>query len=203
VLPIYQSRGNLNFDAVSVLTPQQIDFDWFGEKLKNPAQFVMAVDSHKLYFVAQIGSSAHFDNSAAQGQFVEGLWTKDVAEFFVTNSGQTSYQEFNLSPTGAWWSCYFSKYRKRETSLFKMPQGVETFSVIEGSQWKAGLSIPLSEFSVPLALEESTRINVCFALGKAKRQYVSWAQIKKYEPDFHLAEDFEDVDLIALETDKA
>ena len=115
-----------------------------------------------------------------------------------TNSGSPEYQEFNLSPSGAWWSCFFAKHRKREPSKFKMPTNVETYCEVANSSWKVAMSIPISELSLPISLEDSTRINVTFALGKTKRQYLTWANIDSPEPDFHRADQFEDADLVEL-----
>lgn len=198
MLPVYRSSKPLTLSQLFSLNMQQIDYDWFGERMKNPPRFVVAVDAERLYLAAMVESSAWHDPATSQGQFVEGLWNKDVAEIFLTNAGDTAYQEFNLSPRGAWWSCAFSKYRKRDSQLFKMPQRVETFSDIQQSSWKAGLAVPISDLSVPLALEETTRANVCFVLGKTKRHYLSWTNIQNYDPDFHRADQFEDVDVVQL-----
>ncbi len=198
MLPVYSSSKQLNFEQVFNIPPHQIDFDWYGEQLKNPPRFVLAKDTINLFFAAFIDSAPFHDPTAAQGEFVEGLWNKDVAEFFIANSGTPTYQEFNLSPSGAWWSCLFSKYRKRDIANFRMPNNIKTCAALSASSWRAALSIPLTELSIPIDFETDTRINICFALGKTKRRYVSWANIQNYDPDFHRAEDFEDVDILEL-----
>ncbi len=45
--------------------------------------------------------------------FVEGLWEHDVAEFFLLDRRRGTYQEYNLSPGGAWWAAAFSAPRVR------------------------------------------------------------------------------------------
>ncbi|MBX7143422.1 MAG: hypothetical protein K1X79_03145 [Oligoflexia bacterium] len=196
MLPVYRSTSALTLTNVFAFTPQQIDYDWFGERMKNPPRFVVAVDPERLFLAAIVDMAPWYDSATTQGQFVEGLWNKDVAEIFLTNSGGTAYQEFNLSPRGSWWSCVFSKYRKRDPQNFKMPQGVETFSEIQQSSWKAGIAIPVRDLSIPLAIEETSRANVCFVLGKTKRHYLSWTNIQNYDPDFHRADEFEDIDVV-------
>lgn len=197
MLPVYKVSSALSFDKLFELPENQIEYDWFGERVKNPVAFVVAVDPDRMYLGAKVEANPWYDPTHTLGQYVEGLWNKDCAELFLSSSTSPVYQEFNLGPTGAWWSHSFSKYRKRDSSGFKVPQGVTTFSQIGSASWRAALSIPLNQFSVPLDLEDTTRANVSFVVGKAKRQYLTWANIQQREPDFHRAEDFENVDLIS------
>jgi hypothetical protein len=196
MLPVYQASTLLSFDKLFGLPINFIEYDWFGERVKNPVGFVVAVDPDNLYLAAKVEATPWHDPAHTQGQFVEGLWNKDVAEIFLGSADSPVYQEFNLGPTGAWWSCSFSKYRKRD-SAFTAPQGVKTFSKIGSAQWQAAIAIPLKQIAVPLDLEGSTRANVSFVVGKAKRQYLTWSNIQQREPDFHRAEDFENIDLIS------
>jgi hypothetical protein len=200
MLPVYKVSSSLSFEKLFTLPLNQIEYDWYGERVKNNVSFIVAVDPDNLILGAQVDASPWIDPSHESGQFVEGLWNKDVAEIFVASSESPVYQEFNLAPNGAWWSCFFSKYRKRDTAGFKMPQGVTTHSNIGSDSWQAAISIPLNQFCVPLDLEDTTRANVSFVVGKAKRQYLTWANIQQREPDFHRAEDFENIDLIAHES---
>ena len=196
MLPIYKVSSTLTFDKLFELPQNQIEYDWFGERVKNPVSFIVAIDPDKLFLGAKVEATPWYDAVQTPTQFVEGLWNKDVAEIFIGSSQTPAYQEFNLSPAGAWWSCVCSKYRKRDQVAFKMPQGIQTFSKIGSANWQAALSIPLDQFSVPLDLDDACRANVSFVVGKAKRQYLTWANIQQREPDFHRAEDYENVDLI-------
>ncbi len=47
----------------------------------------------------------------------EGLWEHCCFEAFVTRTGETSYREFNFSPSGQWAAYAFSNYRQREPTL--------------------------------------------------------------------------------------
>ncbi|MBN8548363.1 MAG: hypothetical protein J0M12_03490 [Deltaproteobacteria bacterium] len=196
MLPVYKVASSLTFEKLFELPQNPIEYDWFGERVKNPASFVVAVDPDRMYLGAHVEASPWYDPAHTMGQYVEGLWNKDCAELFISSSTSPVYQEFNLGPTGAWWSCSFSKYRKRD-SAFTPPQGVTTYSQIGSANWRAALAIPLNQFALPLDLEDTSRANVSFVVGKAKRQYLTWANIQQREPDFHRAEDFENIDLIS------
>lgn len=197
MLPVYKVSTTISFDRLFELPQNQIEYDWFGERVKNTLTFVVAVDPDRILLGTKVDAAPWYDPAHQQGQFIEGLWNKDVAEIFLASSSSPVYQEINLGPSGAWWSCFFSKYRKRDTSGFRMPEGVTTHSKIGPASWEAAIAIPLSQFSFPLDLEGDTRANVSFVIGKAKRQYLTWANIQQREPDFHRAEDFENIDMIA------
>ncbi len=196
MLPVYQSSTSLTFERLFQFPLNYFEYDWFGERVKNSVGFVVGVDPDRLFLGAKVDASPWLDPATSQGQFVEGLWNKDVVEIFLASSDSPIYQEVNLAPNGAWWSCFFSKYRKRDAGGFKMPQDVKTHSVIGSAQWEAAISIPLNQFSLPVELEGGTKANVTFVVGKAKRQYLTWSSIQQRDPDFHRAEDFEDVELI-------
>lgn len=199
MLPVYRASAALNFDRLFGYPFNTIEYDWFGERVKNPVGFVVAVDPDRLYLGAKVEATPWFDPATSAGQFVEGLWNKDVAEIFISSAESPVYQEINLSPNGAWWSCYFSKYRKRDGAGFKMPKDVKTHSNIGSAMWQAAISLPLKDFSLCIDLEGGCRANVAFVIGKAKRQYLTWANIQQRDPDFHRAEDFEDIDLISAD----
>ena len=53
--------------------------------------------------------------------FVEGLWCDHVWELFIANPLTREYVEFNVSPNGDWWACYFVDKRQR-AALIQQPE---------------------------------------------------------------------------------
>ena len=110
--------------------------------------------------------------------FVGGLWERDVGEFFLM-AEDGSYQEFNLSPTGAWWSARFRGHRDftREDQC----PSVKTGSERSPEGWKAWMSVELQD------VIQWKKTNVCAILGG---RYFCTGHCDGGEPDFHLASNF-------------
>lgn len=109
----------------------------------------------------------------------------DCAELSFGRGSNFAYQEFNLSPSGAWWSQGFARYREADPA-FRRPQGVECYAQvqqIEPAYWQACLqAVPLTEIALPAFKVENAkklRANVCFIWGADPQQFVmrpTWAQ---------------------------
>lgn len=91
--------------------------DWYGECSHYRPQYELTLKDGVLRYRYSADKAPSCREELKQGQFVEGLWEHDVAEFFVASSEGTDYQEINISPTGAWWSAYFSDYRQLEREV--------------------------------------------------------------------------------------
>ena len=78
--------------------------DWFGNPSPYRPEMNYEISGDRFKFSYRCRKTPRCDHSLETGQFVEGLWEQDVAEFFVA-AGGTECQEINISPTGAWWSC--------------------------------------------------------------------------------------------------
>lgn len=148
---------------------QFVKTDWYGERTGFPVEWSLEVADGRLEFAFACGQPAACDEVSG---FVEGLWNRDVGEFFLI-AADGRYQEFNLSPTGAWWSARFRGYRDQECSLPGL--SVTTSAARSRSGWKATLSVPVSEV---LPWE---RYQVTAILGG---RYFSSGECVG-EPDFH------------------
>lgn len=117
--------------------------------------------------------------------FVEELWKQDVAEFFIADPPTGHYQEYNLSPGGAWWAAAFRAPRVRvdpqpEVASF----GVRTEVVWGDSEWIGRISLPQPDLS-------GAAINFSAILeGEAGRRFYSLALLGGDTPDFHRPEEW-------------
>jgi len=143
--------------------------DWFASRAGFLVDWSLDVLGEQLKFAFECGCPAACDEVSG---FVEGLWNRDVCEFFLVAS-DGSYQEFNLSPTGAWWSARFRSYRSQESVCPGL--SVVTSAARSRSGWKATLSVPVAEV---IAWE---RFQVTAILGG---RYFSTGACTG-EPDFH------------------
>lgn len=122
-------------------------------------------------------------------QFVQGLWEYDVGEVFISHPATGRYQEFNLAPSGAWWTCLFSSYRTAEEKQpAVVPATIWQHSTAEG--WQAAIEIPISGIHLPFRDLAELRFNICTIQGSSPRHYLSAATINTREPDFHHHDSF-------------
>lgn len=123
--------------------------------------------------VNKVPTLAYCDTPEAGGDgsfpFIEGLWTGDCAELFLSNPNTGFYIELNLSPVGSWWFCAFTAPHCRLLECAVPPGVITTASIPTSSgapdNWSASLTIPL--LSLPLELEfdpHFTTGNVTFCL---------------------------------------
>lgn len=117
----------------------RIEYDWYGERAGFPILWSLESAGDRLEFTFESGSAPACDE--VEG-FVAGLWQRDVGEFFLIAADGT-YQESNLSPTGAWWSARFRGYRDQECEC--RTASVMTSAARSRSGWRATLSVPCSE----------------------------------------------------------
>lgn len=148
---------------------QRIESDWYGQRAGFPVLWSLEVFDDRLEFQFESGAPAVCEE--AEG-FVAGLWQKDVGEIFlIAQDGR--YQEFNLSPTGAWWSARFRGYRDQECEC-PCPS-VRTTASRSRAGWRAQLSVSCSE------IIEWDRFQITAILGG---RYFSTGRCEG-EPDFH------------------
>lgn len=162
--------------------------DWYGQTPRYRAQFSLALDGDQFIYRFRADKAAECDLRLPRGQFVEGLWEQDVAELFVmAPSGR--YQEFNLSPTGAWWCALFSGYREKETTLPDLPVTIENSR--DETSWSVKLSLPIQALVV---LENTSwheaLWNATAILDPGRPVYLCWGQQNGNQPDFHRADNF-------------
>ncbi len=162
--------------------------DWYGRPPHHSARFSVSLDGDRLLYRFEADKAAECDTSLQTRQFVEGLWEQDVAELFImAPSGR--YQEFNLSPTGAWWCATFSDYREREAVLSNLR--VETSARRDETRWSVQLSLRLRDLVVLEGLDVRHALwNVTAILSPRDPEYLSWGRKNEYPPDFHRTDIF-------------
>lgn len=196
LLPVHKKSGIFTKSEIDQLQYTEFKTDWFGKRTtfnQNP-KFSLAVDDKNFYFQAVFPEKIRINKHENAGDFIEGLWESDVVEFFICEQNSTRYQEFNLSPAGAWWSCLFSEYRKRnKTQPIKQTSTItSTFTTDECRG--VLLETKLDELAINFALNVASKINVNFILNG--NIYLSWAEYKGIEPDFHLVQGYYDAKII-------
>lgn len=168
---------------------QQIKHDWYGAPCTS-AGFDIAYNNGEWVFSVCVDMPAREMQLAKPGEYFEGLWKQDVAEWFVYSPDNNRYLECNLSANGAWWLMAFSKPRVRDTSGLA---GIDLSLIttrhhIEKAKWGAELHIP--ETVLCRLLGASHRMyNVCFILG-TPQQYLSLNRLSSLKPDFHRPAEF-------------
>lgn len=162
--------------------------DWFGQPPRHRAHFCLKLQSGLLHYQFRVEKSAEFDTRHQPGDFIEGLWERDVAELFLMGPGG-HYHEFNLSPSGAWWCASFSGYRQRIQAL-PCPSA-RVSSRVEPDVWSASLTVDLHD--IP-CLEgkglEQARLSVTSILCPGQPEYLCSGHQSGGTPDFHLASTF-------------
>lgn len=165
--------------------------DWHGVTIEPPAAFSLAMDEHRLWFIAHHRRPASLHPLARPGDFQADLWKYDVAELFIADPVSGRYFEFNLAPNGAWWSCEFTSPRVREEETDIVMPDVATFSdMAPDGAWVAAMAIPLDLLKARLDFGQNSRINVTMILESPDQRFLSATNLGGGEPDFHLPQRF-------------
>ena len=189
LIHIPAQRVPLN-SPISVPSPKnQFNFSWDAKSLPHNARYGISLSGDLLVIDYSCPYSPLMGRTHNQGDFVEGLWEYDVGELFVYAPRTGVYQEYNIAPTGAWWSCRFSAYRQRIGGVFSKPS-VKTEATYSESGWEARLTLPIDRLALPDTTIEDLRFNICIIQGQNPRHYLSAATIATEHPDFHHVESF-------------
>ena len=177
------------FDSESLITPSEIEQvprqmaseDWVAARLDSPFEWTFVRDPKTFWFSASIPGGSDYDATLEKGEFVEGLWMRDVVEFFIKDStGQ--YQEFNVSPAGAWWSVLLTSYRNRsETCIPLHPPYVEVGRSTD--HWTVTCGFSLNTIAV--VFDREAQIHVSGIAHKPRQRFFSSHAVRDIEPDFH------------------
>jgi hypothetical protein len=125
---------------------------------------------------------------------VEGLATRDLVELYIMDE-QNCYQEFHVSPAGAWWSGYFVGYRQRSDAMLKgRPSFVSAQQEAVG--WSAEMVYPRAAMLVSVGSSSLVHATAISTLD-GERRFVSSAPITGIAPDFHRSECFKPIELVA------
>ena len=159
--------------------------DWFGKVSPFRPEMSLECSDTQLHFRFRVQKAPFCDQSLGLGDFVEGLWQKDVAELFLAGRG-SHYQEINVSPTGAWWSASFSDYRVLQQEVRFQPR-IEV--KMEQTSWQVDFSAPLEGILPFRDLEpREFRFSPTAILYSPEPHYFAWNHKGGGEPDFHRAD---------------
>jgi len=133
---------------------------------------------------------------ATKGDYVEGLWEADVAEFFLAKAntdGSFNYLEINVSPEGAWWSMEHHGIRQRSQRSTPLTQ----VEITSPSPHQISIAFPipsLPSWANPALPNSSFPLlaNATFILKGAdgNNNYLSWCDLPGDQPDFHQPQSF-------------
>ncbi len=206
-VPLYHSPAVLSFQQIGCLPRVELCWNYDRSIAASPIRFAVGLDQESLFFAAEfLQPIVQFEN-VQRGQFYEGLWERDVAEIFITSEGQKIYQEFNLAPSGAWWSMRFDAPRQRMKVNLQFDQVSSRVNITSNSclaSAKFPLSIIAPEISNASKVVESPeilsklRLNVCACLGATSRTFLSFAHLPGSQPDFHQPGSFSQIMLISV-----
>ena len=189
-LPLYTSPETLDFEALAALPKHPLDRDWYGNRPVAESTFVLALDPANLWFSAECRQTPDFDRQFGAGDFVEGLWQHDVAELFLVEDRTERYQEFNLSPSGAWWSGVFDSYREAGEAFNHKLSAINSCANVEQNSWSAAIRIPRASLAIAIEFGPRSKANVSMIIGGGARQCLSWSKIAADKPDFHRFREF-------------
>lgn len=162
---------------------QTFTSNWFGQPPKHQASFQVCLDDDRFHYAFKASKPAQADLQLKAGSFREGLWHQDVAEIFLMGPCG-NYVEFNLSPSGAWWSAHFSSYRTdpRPLPLLQIQATGHPFA----DHWQANLSLSRAQLTEETQIDlRSARFNVTAILDPDNPDYLCWAHQLGGNPDFH------------------
>jgi hypothetical protein len=192
VITVYTSDRVFSAADVQALPRSCSGTCWVGESLSVRFSWCFALDPHCLWFFCEVEGGASYSTSRAAREFVEGLWEEDVGEFFVRDSSGR-YQEFNLAPSGAWWSAVFDSYRRR-AEVSPRPTILEVHTEVSSGSWRGLLGIQRE--SMAIQVREGSSLHVSGIVYAPKCRYLSSCPDRSVEPDFHRSACFQPVSLV-------
>jgi hypothetical protein len=158
--------------------------DWFGAASPWKPEIWLQVEGDTLNYCFRAQKTPLCDEKMESGSFVEGLWEKDVAELFLSGPGE-SYQEINISPTGAWWSALFRGYRERSQTV-EFPVEIEVERA--DNFWQVSFSTAVENLDAWSGLQRPEyRASPTAILHGPEPSFFAWNwnPNKDGEPDFH------------------
>ena len=183
------SSHSLTYEVVRGLAHQDLSIDWYGAKVSPPVRYSVAFDPSSVWLFGERSAAPQCDQTLATGSFVEGLWNQEVIELFLAenNDSSTRYQEFNLSPMGAWWTACFADYRTR-LSNEESTRGATCWSSTRDTpgSWSACLRVPLATLGIDINYAAPLRLNVTAVVPAAPEPRYLSAHAFEGKPDFHL-----------------
>lgn len=196
--------SDLSLDAVASQPLLFADDRWLiahdlsGTPLATPIRFGLALSPTFLYFgYAQAVSSDTFTPRPV-GEFFEGLWEEQVLELFLAADSGERYQEFNLSPSGAWWTQPFSAHRVRDNTI-PAPKSLEVFAEEGSAGSRSFFRVPRSALLVACSLSVGSRANITAIVLDPRSKEKRFCAVHDTGPgaaDFHSPSGFKPFDFL-------
>ena len=161
---------------------QTFSQDWYSNPPKHKATFKIAYNDEFLLFHFKAFKKPTYDPTKQLGEFHKGLWEQDIAEIFLKSPDSPTYQEFNFSPTGAYWSALFTDYRQLAKEVPLHPESI--CSTIEDNAWAIEFKIPLKHCLLQNLEDTEVQLNVCSILYDGDTTFLSYVG-GEGAPDFH------------------
>ena len=159
--------------------------EWYGTELPEPVRYAFRVVDGKLVYTASQRRAVKLHPTAKPGEFVEGLWEYDTAEFFVANAEGTRYMEFNLAPNGAWWACVFTEPRVRDASVPPLPSVSTRGGIAPDGAWECRAELPLAYLEAIGINPANCRLAAAAIQNSPEYLYLTTSSDLHGEPDFH------------------
>ena len=202
-MKVYSLSSSLaHLERLFDLPALRIEHDIQGKTFGAEAKFWVAFSPEQFYFAAMVNRPADCERQHHAGQFVEGLWERDVAEVFIREEHSQRYQEFNLSPAGAWWTQTFAEYRVRETSSPEKTDLENTrpaITSISDSAWQAALVLPRKTIQMRSSFDTGVLIHIAAILGSSPRIHLSSHHPAQPKADFHQADCFQRAEVVPFQ----
>jgi hypothetical protein len=194
---VLKSSGPISAQQMVNAPHCEVGLDWHGHPLHGAFRWSLASDAERFWVSLELPAPPPARQMHRSGEFVEALSEADVVECFLMDPSGC-YQEWNISPDGAWWAMSFRRYRQRDPKSVR-PGGVSVQVFRERDRWRAILSVPIRQLSVEL--NQDTRVHLSGILygPHGAPTFISSATSPGFEPDFHDARCFDHVRFASLE----
>lgn len=192
-LSVYTSLRDISVDDARALSRSSQARCWKGTPLPHPFSWSVAVDPQTLWFVCSLPGGQLHSRGERQGEYVEGLWNRDVAELFI-KSPEGRYQEFNVAPSGAWWAMTLSEYRKRDAGA-KRPHLTHISCTLGEGSWEVVAAFERRSLDVDIA--PSASIHVSGMWYHPEPTFLSSHPPHGVEPDYHHTGCFQPITMVS------
>lgn len=177
---IHHFRHECGFQDLSQLPRQEFESDWFSAPIEFRAEFALAYSPGFLLFLVSSNLPSLIQKNQT-GKFVENLWEQDVGELFIRKGSDSDYQEWNLSPSGAWWTQKFEGARAPDPQF---EPDTTTLAQVEPCEtgWLSWLQAPYQEQITP---ETTIDITMILTDAQGQRRFLSCCPDPDIAPNFH------------------
>ena len=187
-VPLFVAQKELSQQCLECMPVVQLDRTFSGLKSTHSFSATVVLTPTALILKAYMPLVLLKGEKPNINQFVEGLWEKNVVEFFFSLPERRDYLEFHLSPKGEWWFCEFSDVRERAKTQKKVQ--AKLHHKCEGSRVMVILESPRKILSPFFDEPAKVRANITACSNEATKEFVSYLELPGKTPNFHQPEKF-------------